>query len=380
MSRVYLKSCDSYSREKVHNAVENIFNMHGGIHKIVNKGDKVFLKLNLLMKKTPEEATTTHPMVVEAVAKMLVDYGCEVVIGDSPGGPYNEKILKGLYKYCGIEEAAKNSGAKLNYDCSSQDYITPEGCTVRKINMIKPPFECDKIITISKLKTHGMALYTGAVKVLFGMVPGVLKAEYHLKMPEIKDFSNLLVDICETVKPHFCIIDGIIGMEGDGPSAGTPKKTGLLIASENTYEIDVVGAYLMGINPLEVPTIQRCKERGLCSGEIKDIEIVGEDIQKYVQKYILPDIRSVNFFRGKIPKRVEEILTLYLSPRPVFSYKTCIGCRGCAENCPPKAISMINNKPVVDMKKCIRCFCCQELCPKKAVEIKRPWLLRKILG
>ncbi|KRQ88017.1 Electron transport complex subunit RsxB [Caloramator mitchellensis] len=378
MERVILSKCEDYEKERVYKAVDRLFELYGGINKIVNKGERVFLKINLVMKKNPEEAATTHPMVVEAVAKKLVDFGCEVVIGDSPGGPYNEKILKSLYKVCGIEEAAINAGAILNFDCSSEDFDTPENCIVKKLNMIKPPFDCDKIITISKLKTHGMAVYTGAVKVLFGMIPGFLKAEYHFKMPEIKDFSNLLVDICETVKPSFSIIDGIVGMEGDGPTAGVPIKTELLLASDNPYYLDVVGAYLMGLKSKDVPTIQRSVERNLCTGKIEDIQIVGEDLEKFAKQYKIPDTRSVNFFRGRVPKRLEEFLTYYLSPRPVFDFQTCIGCRNCYESCPPKAIKMINNKPHVDYKSCIRCYCCHELCPKKAVTIYKNKLLSKI--
>lgn len=378
MERVYLAKCESYDKDDVYNAVDKIFKLHGGIDKIVNKGDRIFLKINLVMKKHPEEAATTHPMVVEAVAKKLIEYGCEVIIGDSPGGAYNEKILKSLYKVCGIEGAAKNSGANLNFDCRSEDFDTASNCIVKKLNMIKPPFECDKIITISKLKTHGMAVYTGAVKVLFGMIPGFLKAEYHFKMPEIKDFSNLLVDICETVKPHFSIIDGIVGMEGDGPTAGNPIKTGLLLASVNPYYLDVAGAYLMGLKSQDVPTIQRAIERNICSGKIVDIEFIGEDIHKFVKGYKIPDTRSVNFFRGRVPKRLEDFLTYYLSPRPVFDFDICVGCKSCYESCPPKAIKMVNNKPIVDYKSCIRCFCCHELCPKKAVVIYRNRLLTKI--
>ncbi|SEF50499.1 Uncharacterized conserved protein, DUF362 family [Caloramator fervidus] len=379
MERVFLSRCETYKKDEVYKAVDKIFQLAGGIDKIANKGEKIFLKINLVIKKHPDDAATTHPMIVEAVAKMLVEHGCQVIIGDSPGGPYNERVLKSLYKVCGIEDAAKNAGAKLNFDCSTSDYKTVGGCIIKKLNMIKPPFECDKIITISKLKTHSMALYTGAVKVLFGMIPGIFKAEYHLKMPDIKDFSNLLVDICETVKPYFSIIDGVVGMEGDGPTAGVPKKTGLILASFNPYYLDVAGAYVMGISPKDVPTIQRCIERNLCSGKIEDIEFLGENINDFVIKYKIPNTKSVNFFRGRVPKKVEEFLTYYLSPRPIFDYNICVGCKRCYEVCPPKAIKIENNKPHVNYKSCIRCFCCHELCPKKAVKIHRNRIISRFL-
>jgi uncharacterized Fe-S center protein len=248
----------------------------------------------------------------------------------------------------------------------------------KRLTLIKPMMDCDKIITLSKLKTHGMAMYTGAVKIMFGAIPGVLKAEYHYKMPDLKDFTNMLVDICTLTKPVLSIIDGVVGMEGEGPTGGSPVPSGVIMASENPYELDVAGAYVMGIKPIDVPTIKRCSERGLITGDIKDVEIVGDDIKGFIKHYEVPDIRTINF-SGKVPKFVEKFLNKNVLPRPVFSPEICIGCSSCKNSCPPGAIVMVGGKPKVDLHKCIRCFCCQELCPHKAVEIKRPWILRRFL-
>jgi len=379
MSGVSVVKCESYDLDEVLNSIDKTFENLGGLKKYINPGDRVFLKLNLVMKKHPEEAATSHPVVVEAVAKRLIEAGAEVIIGDSPGGPYNPGILKGLYRVCGIEKAAEKAGAKLNYDCSSQEYHHPEGVSVKRLTLIKPMMECDKIVTISKLKTHGMTLFTGAVKVMFGSIPGVLKAEYHYKMPNVKNFTNMLVDICTLTKPALSIIDGIYGMEGDGPTAGTPVHLGTILASENPCEADVVGAYIMGMNPLDVPTIKRCRERKILSGDINDVKVIGEDIEKLRINCRVPEIRTINF-SGKLPKFIEGFLNRNILPRPMFSQAICIGCGNCKQCCPPGAIEMVDGRPVVDLNKCIRCFCCQELCPMKAVEIKRSWILRKFLG
>lgn len=376
MERVILSSCVNYRRDEVCSAVDRIIELSGGIDAIAHEGEKIFLKINLLMKKSPEEATTTHPLVVEAVAKRLVEHGCRVIIGDSPGGPYSEKALKSLYKVCGIEEAAEKSGAELNYDCSSEDYKTAENCIIKSFRLLKPAMECDRIIAIGKLKTHGMALYTGAVKLHFGMIPGLIKAEYHFKMPDIKDFSNMLVDICETVKPSYTFMDAVYGMEGAGPSAGTPVNTGLIMGAVNPYAMDIAGACLMGIKPSEVPSIARAAERKIAGDSLKDIEIVGTDIERFVKKYKIPDIKSAGFLSGRVPKGLEKFVNHYLTPRPQFNHSQCVGCGDCEEACPPKAINMVNKRPEVNLDKCIRCFCCQELCPRKAVEIKRSWVLR----
>jgi len=379
MTKVSAVKCNSYDMDEVMSSIEKSFENLGGIERFVKPGDRVFLKPNFVMKKHPDDAATTHPAIIEAVAKKIVEAGAKVLIGESPGGPYNKGVLQSIYKVCKVEEASKKAGAELNYDCTTKEYEHTDGVSVKRLTLIKPMMDCDKIITISKLKTHGMSLYTGAVKVMFGAIPGVLKAEYHYKMPDIKNFTNMLVDICTFTKPILSIIDGVYGMEGDGPTAGTPVHSGVILASENPYDIDVVGAYIMGIPPLDVPTIQRCKERKLTCGDIKDIEIEGEDIEGLRIKYKVPSIKTINF-SSKLPKSIEAFLRKNVLPRPVFSQEVCIGCSNCKNSCPPGAITMVEGRPRVNLEKCIRCFCCQELCPQKAVEVKRPWILRRFLG
>ncbi len=147
------------------------------------------------MMKKPEEATTTHPIFTKALASILIEYGAQVIVGDSPGGPFNVGILKGVYKACGIEEVAKDVGATLNYNTNSVEIKNEEGILLKKITAIEVLTKVDKVISVSKLKTHGMMRFTGAVKNMFGIVAGLDKAEYHVRMPNNEDFSNALVDI-----------------------------------------------------------------------------------------------------------------------------------------------------------------------------------------
>ena len=380
MENVSLVGCDDYELKQVRRAIDKSFENIGGIDKYIKPGEKVLLKINLLMKKKPEEVTTTHPAFVRALAEKLIEHGAKVIIGDSPGGPFNERMLKGVYKVCGIEAVAEQTGAILNYDTSSIEVKAENSKLLGQLTVIGIMNEVDKVISVAKLKTHGMALFTGAVKNMFGIVPGLLKAEYHFKMPDIIDFSDALVDICEFSKPILSFMDGIIGMEGDGPSAGTPRKVGVVLASASPYHLDVVASSLIGLNPIDVPTVKRSVERGICLGNLKDIRIVGEEMESFIiREFKVPNIRSVHFFRGKLPISLEKRLNSLFQPKPVFDYTTCVGCQDCVESCPPKTIGMVNNKPVVNMDNCIRCFCCQELCPQKAVKIHRPWLLNKIM-
>lgn len=359
--------------ESIHQSFVNM----GGIDKFIDKEDKVLLKLNLLMKKKPEDATTTHPMFAKALAKILIDYGAEVIIADSPGGPFNINALKGVYKACGIEKIADEMGAKLNYNTNSMEIKNEKGLILKKITAIEVLREVDKVISVSKLKTHGMMMFTGAVKNMFGIVAGLEKAEYHVRMPENRDFSNALLDICLAAEPVLSFMDGIIGMEGDGPSAGIPKDVGVVIASTSPYHLDVVATTVIGLTPSKVPTIQRCVERGLCKGNLEDIDLKGSSIEKLIVKdFLVPEIRSLDLLEGKVPKFLRDILNSLLQPKPVFLHNKCVGCKDCAVNCPPQVINMVDKKPIVDLDGCIRCFCCQELCPVKAIDIHRPILMK----
>lgn len=378
---VVISECREYKIDVIERSVDRLFEDLGGIENYVKPGQRVLLKCNLLMKKRPEEAVTTHPLLVEAIVKKIHAAGAQAIIGDSPGGPFTENALRNIYQVCGVTEVAHSTGAQLNWNLEGEDTLHPEGKILKKIHLAKMLQDVDVVFSIAKLKTHGMTTYTGAVKNLFGLIPGLLKAEYHFKMPDIKDFTNMLVDIETCVKPNLSIIDGVVGMEGAGPSAGSPREVGLLLASANAHALDYVASSIIGLKPNQIPTIQRALERDLIPMDLNSINIIGKAINTIdIRPFELPDsMKGINFLEGRVPKFMQSYLNKLLQPKPVFNHEKCIGCRECYKHCPPKTIEMVDNKPIVDLSNCIRCFCCQELCPYKAVEIKRPWLGRNIL-
>ncbi|MDK2801199.1 MAG: hypothetical protein PWP27_1863 [Clostridiales bacterium] len=379
MNNISLLHCDEYNYKQVKEVIDQTFINLGGIQKFVKPGMKVLLKLNLLMKKRPEEVTTTHPVFVEALTQAVQEAGGIVTIADSPGGLYTQKALKGVYSVCGIEEVAKKTGAILNYDVTYKEVSFPEGKITKSFAIITPVLESDLIINVPKLKTHGMTLFTGAVKNLFGTIPGTYKAEYHFRMQNKKDFCNALIDLCEFIKPSLSFMDGIVGMEGSGPSGGNPREIGVVIASTSPYLVDLVATTIISIKPSEVYTIVNSIERGLCPSNIAEINITGDDINRFIIKdYKLPVGRSLSFLEG-LPQFMQNSINSWISPKPVFIHEECIGCKDCEVNCPPKAITMKEKKPYVNLNECIKCFCCQELCPKKAIQIKRPWWIEKFL-
>lgn len=379
MNTVSILACDAYELGKVKRRLAETVENLGGFAPYIDQGETVLLKINLLMKKTPEEATTTHPVFVQALTELLQEYGAKVIIGDSPGGPFQEGLLRGIYKATGMEQVAAATGAELNYDTGAVEMENPNGLYLKRLTAIRLLQRADKVISVSKLKTHGMAKMTGAVKNMFGTIPGTLKAEYHLNMPDIKNFANALIDICIHANPVLSFMDAIVGMEGNGPSSGTPRQIGAVLGSNSPYELDFAAAKIIGLPPEEVPTVRESIRRGLCAKYDYEINYAGEPLERFVQKdFKIPAIREINPLKNKIPKFAEEFVNMQLQPRPVFLHEKCIGCRDCFKNCPPKTIEMVENRPVVHLERCIRCFCCQELCPEAAVTIYRPWLFRML--
>ncbi|MEA4987030.1 MAG: DUF362 domain-containing protein [Anaerovorax sp.] len=376
---VSLLSCKSYEYE--YDAVRSVINQSvenlGGWSLFVSRGEKVLLKVNLVMKKAPELAATSHPVFVQAVSDLLMEQGVQVIIGDSPGGLFTENRLKAIYQVCGMKEAAEKSGAKLNYNVGYSEVKNPNGRLLKRLTNINVLREVDKVINLSKLKTHGMMRMTGAVKNMFGTIPGTLKAEYHLNRSEPEDFADALIDIYLCANPVLSFIDGIVAMEGDGPTSGTPRNVGVVIASQDAFAMDFAASAIIGAAPQSIPTVKRSMDRGLCKTDISNISFVGDPLQSFVlDDFKAPVVKLINPLSGDYPHFIRKLVDSTCQPRPIFLHQECIGCEDCYKNCPPSAIYMKEQRPYVDLEKCIRCFCCQELCPKKAVEIKRPLLFR----
>lgn len=378
---VALAACDGYGDPAVEAALRSALEPVGGLG-FVRPGMRIAVKVNLVTAMKPDSAATVHPSVVCALVKLLRERGAEVVIGDGPGGIYSGAYLRVVYDVCGMRRA-EALGAELNDDFSVAEVEYPDAVMAKRFPYTAYLGKADAVIDVCKLKTHGMMGLSCAVKNLFGSVPGTIKPEFHYRYPRAEDFANALVDLYEYTKPRLCICDAVVGMEGNGPTQGTPRRIGCLIVARDGHRLDAVAAGLIGLAPREVPTLRAAVARGLLPADPSEIAVSGDP-----SRFRVPDFRTVPaqssvFFHvlgdGLIGRAADLVASRVLTPYPKLNGARCVGCGKCAQVCPAGAVSMRRGKPAIDRRACIHCFCCQEFCPKGAMEVGRTRIMR-LLG
>lgn len=376
-SDVAVVSCPKYTPESARAALSEALSAVDGLS-CIKPGMKVVIKANLVSGKNPDTATTTHPVLISELVKMLLEKGACVTVGDSPGGLYNAARLAAIYSATGMK-MCEEAGAQLNRNFAQSDGKTKNGLVLHDFKYTSYLDDADLIIDFAKLKTHGMMVMSCAVKNMFGVIPGVTKPEYHSRFPEIERFSDMLIDLYENFAPCLSIIDAVYGMEGNGPTAGTPRYVGAVIASKNGHYADMAAAEIMGIDRRKLPLFCRANERGLCPNSLDELTVYG-DLEKFrVKDYDLICDASSDFSLV-VPKPLAWLSDKLLRPRPKLTAKKCVGCKICYDTCPKHAIEMVNGKPHFDYDKCIRCFCCQEFCPKGALHVHRSVAAKIING
>lgn len=369
MSEISCIRVVSYEDELLYEAVKQQFELLA-VKDELKPGMKVLLKPNLLMKRRPEEFTTTHPSVAGAVARVLQEYGItDLVLADSPGEPYAGPLLSGIYNAAGFTAASEAFGFSLNNDTGYREKVRMENTLCKQFYLINPVLEADYIIDLCKLKTHGMVGLSGAVKNMFGCIPGLMKPELHFRFPEEERFCEMLVDLCETVRPNLIVVDAVDSMQGDGPSGGTLLHTGMLLAGKNPYDIDLMLCNIIGFEPEKIHTVRIARNRGLSAGSADELTVLG-DTPALFPDFVKPTSHDVNF-SNSMPKWIPKRILNHFASKPKIIQKGCIGCGKCAESCPAKTIELKARKATIHYDNCIRCFCCHEMCPVKTIEIKR---------
>jgi len=359
-STVALIRCNSYEQADVQEAVNRGLNLLGGAEAFVKPGETILLKPNLLIGRTPDRVVTTHPSVFRAVATVLQAAGAHLTYGDSPGfGKPQTAAQK-----AGLLDVARDLGIAL------ADFT----------HGARGAMSADGIVSLPKMKSHGLTRMTGAIKNQFGCVPGPLKAEFHARLPMAELFSQMLVDLNRLLKPRLFVMDGIVAMEGNGPQNGVPRPMNVLLFSSDPVALDSTVCRMIALNPKLVLPIQYGNEFGL--GSDKNVDLVGDPIESFVATDFVVNRRPLP--TTEQPGRPSRLARRFIVPKPFIRASKCTKCGTCVSVCPvdPKALEFRGsgrvNPPIHDYQRCIRCYCCQELCPEGAIEVKTPLLGRLI--
>ncbi len=365
--------CATYDPSTVDASVRKAVSLLGGISRYVASGDRVLIKPNMLAARRPEQAVTTHPEVVRVAIRLVREAGGTPVVGDSPAGPSTERILRHLANKTGIAEVCAQEGVRFVLFLEHATVAYEDGRVARTFDLTNTLKEVDSVISLAKLKTHSFTGYTGAVKNLFGLVHGLRKAEYHLRMKDVEAFSEMLVDLAGCVGPRLTIMDAVVGMDGDGPSGGRPREVGLLLASSNPHALDAVALEVVDANPETIHTVRSAIARGHLPEQcVSGIEILGEplDAARIHDFRIPPKVRRF----GGVPGILGRIASEGAARKPVFVDRACVRCGSCVDICPASALKASGadkGKIRISRDACIRCYCCLEVCPEDAVVLRR---------
>lgn len=375
MKQVSVVPCASYDESVVRAALRELLAPIGGLE-WVTPGMRVAIKANLVSMMKPDAAATTHPALLCALVEMLIARGASVVIGDSPGGLYNAAVVGRIYNATGMKDAER-AGASLNKNFEIREAHFKDAYVAHDFTYTAYLDDVDAIINFCKLKTHGMMGMSAAAKNIFGVIPGTFKPEYHFRFPNHADFAAMILDLNAYFSPKIklCIADAVVGMEGNGPTQGTPRRIGALLASVCPHSLDLAAAHIIGLGVNDVPTLQVAHEKGLIPKSAEELEIVGDLSAHSVSDFKNIHVRRSLQFEGH-GKFAAMFVRSALRARPLPKKKLCIGCKKCAEICPAHAIVMKNNLPAINDKTCITCFCCQEFCPVGAMKVHRPLIAR----
>ena len=371
---VSVTKCADYDRDRVQAAMDLALERAGGIGSFAGRGDRVLLKPNILLGATPEKAVCTHPEVMRAAIRAFKAFGCEVIVAEQPGiGPAEQAKqaveTSGVFPVCREE----NVECRLFRTRGFAPVPLPAGKRTQVVMLPREFQDVDHVVSVAKLKTHMQATYTGAIKNFYGAIPGRQRKEIHA-LAKYVAFSEGIVDVFQAAKPRFGIVDGIVGMDGHGPSRGRPRELGLLFASTDLVALDRVATRAVGWEKVRIHHIDDAAARGLGEGDLGKIRIVGERLEDVKVRFVPPPTQFQN-----PPRFLLDAFYNLAGIKPAVVREACVACGACVAACPTGAITLDDEpKATIDAAKCVECFCCHELCAYDAVT-ERPGRLARAL-
>ncbi len=374
---VAVVKCPDYRAENLARAVRRSLDLIGGLGPLLKPRARVFVKVNHLASYAPpERAIITHPDFVAAVLRLLLDYDVSIVVGDDIASSGEDG-----YSPTGYRRMCEALGVGLvNLKETGFAEVRLPGSVLKKTYIARPVLEADILVNLPKLKTHSFAIFTGAVKNMYGVIPHGLRINYHRRFMRNEVFSQMLVDLYARVKHHLTVMDAVVGLEGEGPSAGAPKSVGVILASRDGVAVDAVASSIVGYNPLQIFTLSEAEKRNIGAGDLSRIEIRGEDIALIRIQDFRHSAAAVRLFRWKLPAFLYAYIQAQLALIPEVKPNVCTACQECVGICPAAAVILAGRTARVDESKCLHCLCCHEVCPYQAIRLKRLPLGELILG
>lgn len=324
------------------------------------RNKKVFIKPNLVRPAPPEKAATTHPVLLKAIAEEVKKREGIPQIGD------NGIDVQSLYRVTGVEKI-----------CSPYLVNISRGASLFQVGGFQVPIsrsivEADLFINVPKLKTHMIAGMTCCLKNPFGLIPGNSKARMHALTGHAKRLTEFFVELYRWRIPDLNIVDGILAMEGDGPSFGNPREVGKIIAGKDGIAVDAVCARLIGFeSPRGIKLIDLAEKKGLVNFDLNQPAVDGpiEGIRDFVH----PSTYTANIPGKKSPfaanaEKHHQVWNELGRVNPACKEMLCTQCGDCLGACPSGAL-FLQPYPKIDAEKCMSCFCCVEACSEKALAI-----------
>lgn len=305
---VAVKACETYDAAAVRTAMEAQFALLGGVGRFVQRGQRILIKPNLIVPRPPEVPAQTHPEVIFAAAAIVKEAGAIPVVGDSPAWSTTRGCLKAL----GVLERLEKLGAEIvNLDKPVRMRIenTPVG-----INRVA--LEADAILNLPKLKAHQQLTATFAFKNMYGCVCGLggkEKVYWHFaRGREYEPFCRMIVGIYQALNPVLTIIDGIIGMEGQGPINGASKPVGYLVTGVDPAACERVCCELVGFDPQDLPLLTTAEKMGVGIPADVPVKTVGDTFEKPVCDFVPAQLTPLRFSFPHICKSITKQAAILL--------------------------------------------------------------------
>lgn len=352
-------------------ALERLVAPFGGWPALVRPGERVAVKVNLLRAAPPEAAVTTHPETLRAVLRALKAAGATPFVADSPGGRNGPAKVARAYRVSGIAAVCGEEDVPIiDIEDDAVRVESPQGRLYRSFPVGRAFAEADAIVQVGPLKTHQLMRLTGGVKLTYGCIPGLTKAQLHVRAQRREDFADMLLDLHLALRPRFTIIDALIAMEGQGPGSGRPRRLDSLFAARDAIALDAALADRTAHERRSVYTLAAAARRGLIDLE-RPYRLAGDPVEPATDfQLVARDLQRL------VPGPLHRLARDLVTARPrLVDPGACIRCGECEQICGAEAVHL-DPLPVYDDRRCVRCYACTEVCPTRAIDNVSPPLAR----